>query len=57
VYDGLLARREGHGNYAEQISLYERALALDPGSEKVQSFLAWQLAARVLDQMTDSAGR
>jgi adenylate cyclase len=30
-------------------------LALDPGSEKVQSFLAWQLAARVLDQMTDSA--
>ena len=30
-------------------------MALDPGSEKVQSFLAWQLAARVLDQMTDSA--
>jgi hypothetical protein len=42
-------------NYAEQISLYERALALDPDSEKVQSFLAWQLAARVLEQMTDSA--
>jgi len=41
-------------NYGEQIALYERALALDPGSEKVQSFLAWQLAARVLDQMTDS---
>jgi TolB-like protein len=41
-------------NYAEQIALYERALALDPGSEKVQSFLAWRLAARVLDQMTDS---
>jgi TolB-like protein len=37
--------------YAEQIALYERALALDPGSRKVQSFLAWQLAARVLDQM------
>jgi len=42
-------------NYAEQIALYERALALDPGSETVQSFLAWQLAARVLDQMTASA--
>ena len=42
-------------NYAEQITLYERALALDPGSEKAQSFLAAQLAARVLDQMTDSA--
>lgn len=42
-------------NYAEQIALYERALALDPGSEKVQSFLAWQLAARVLDQMSDTA--
>jgi TolB-like protein len=41
-------------NYAEQIALYERALALDPGSEKVQSFLAWQLAARVLDQMSDA---
>jgi adenylate cyclase len=41
-------------NYAEQIALYERALALDSGSEKVQSFLAWQLAARVLDQMTDT---
>ena len=42
-------------NYAEQIALYERALSLDPSSEKVQSFFAWQLAARVLDQMTDTA--
>ena len=41
--------------YAQQIALYERALALDPGSRKVQVFLAWQLAARVLDQMTGSA--
>jgi tetratricopeptide (TPR) repeat protein len=41
--------------YAVQIALYERALALDPGSRKVQSFLAWQLAARVLDQIADSA--
>ena len=42
-------------NYAEQIALHERALALDPGSEKIQGFLAWQLAARVLDEMTDTA--
>jgi TolB-like protein/Flp pilus assembly protein TadD len=42
-------------NYAQQIALYERALALDPDSGKVQSFLAWQLAARVLDQMSGSA--
>ena len=41
--------------YAQQIALYERALELDPGSRKVQGFLAWQLAARVLDQMTGSA--
>src|SRR5215469_4686458 len=42
-------------SYAEQIALYQRALALDADSQKVQSFLAWQLAARVLDQMTDTA--
>ena len=41
--------------YAQQIALYERALELDPGSRKVQGFLAWQLAARALDLMTDSA--
>ena len=42
-------------NYAEQIALYERALALDPASEKAQGYMAAQLAARVLDQMTASA--
>ena len=52
LYLGKLPTRQ---NYAEQIALYERALALDASSEKAQSFLAWQLAARVLDQMTDSA--
>jgi TolB-like protein len=50
-----LGRVPTRRNYANQIALYERALALDPGSEKVQSFLAWQLAARVLDQMSDTA--
>ena len=52
LYLGKVPTRQ---NYAEQIALYERALALDASSEKAQSFLAWQLAARVLDQMTDSA--
>jgi adenylate cyclase len=51
LYLGKVSTRQ---IYAEQIALYERALALDPGSERVQSFLAWRLAARVLDQMSDS---
>jgi adenylate cyclase len=42
-------------NYAEEISLFERALALDPGSVEAQSLLAGALAGRVLDQMTDTA--
>jgi adenylate cyclase len=41
--------------YAEAISLYERALALDPRSVEAQSLLAGALASRVLDQMTDTA--
>jgi adenylate cyclase len=41
-------------NYAEAISLFERAVALDPRSVEAQSLLATALAARVLDQMTDS---
>jgi len=53
LYLGRLPTRQ---NYAEQIVLYERALALDPDSEKAQSYLAAQLAGRVLEQMTDSAG-
>jgi TolB-like protein/Tfp pilus assembly protein PilF len=52
LYLGNVPTRD---NYAAQIALYERALALDPGSEKIQSFLAWQLAARVLDQMSNTA--
>lgn len=35
--------------YAEVISLYERALALDPSSVKAQTRLAEALADRVLD--------
>ena len=42
-------------SYAEAISLFERALALAPQSFDARSWLAGVLAARVMDQMTDSA--
>src|SRR5262249_16580935 len=42
-------------NRAEQVLLFERALALDPGSVAAQSWLAIELAARALDLMADTA--
>jgi TolB-like protein len=42
-------------NRAEQVVLFERALALDPESLAAQSWLAIELAARALDFMTDTA--
>jgi tetratricopeptide (TPR) repeat protein len=42
-------------NQAEQISLFERALALDPQSVEAQSRLANSLVGRVLDLITGSA--
>jgi TolB-like protein/DNA-binding winged helix-turn-helix (wHTH) protein len=42
-------------NYAEAISLFERALAVDPGSVEAQTRLASALTGRVLDEMADSA--
>jgi adenylate cyclase len=44
--------RDGH---AEAISLFERALAIDPGSVEAQSRLAMALTARVLDEVSKSA--
>jgi TolB-like protein/class 3 adenylate cyclase len=41
--------------YAEAISHYERALALDPGSVEAQSWLASALLGRVHDSISDSA--
>jgi adenylate cyclase len=41
-------------NYAESISLFERALALDPHSVEAQSLLVEALTGRVLAGMTDS---
>jgi TolB-like protein/Flp pilus assembly protein TadD len=40
-------------NYAEAISWFERALALEPRSVEAQSLLAYELAGRVLDNMSD----
>jgi adenylate cyclase len=42
------------GTYAEAISLFERALELDPRSVAAQSWLALTLANRVINQMTDT---
>jgi adenylate cyclase len=44
--------RNGH---AEAISLFERALALDPRSLEAQSRLAMALTGRVLDEVSESA--
>jgi TolB-like protein/class 3 adenylate cyclase/Flp pilus assembly protein TadD len=41
--------------FAETVSLYERALTLDPGSAEAQTQLANTLVARVIDLMSDSA--
>jgi TolB-like protein/class 3 adenylate cyclase len=41
--------------YPEAISLFERALVLDPRSVEAQSWLAIALTGRVLDNMTDTA--
>ena len=42
-------------NRAEAVTLFERALALDPESVAAQSWLAIALTARALDFMTDTA--
>src|SRR3984893_1039609 len=41
-------------SYAEAITLFERALALDPRSAQALGYLAGALAGRVLDDMTPS---
>jgi adenylate cyclase len=48
-------RPNSRERHAEVISLYERALALDPRSAEAQAGLAGNLAGRVLDNMTDTA--
>jgi len=41
-------------SFAERVSMFERALTLDPQSAEAQSWLAWALVGRVLDNVTDS---
>jgi adenylate cyclase len=57
IFRGRAAISKPHSRdtYAEAISLFERALALDPGSVEAQSLLAIALAGRVLDGMTNTA--
>jgi TolB-like protein/cytochrome c-type biogenesis protein CcmH/NrfG len=56
ILRGRAARLEPHSRnvYAEVISLYERALALDPQSVEAQTRLAEVLGNRALDGMSDS---
>jgi adenylate cyclase len=51
----LWSKSDYRENFQEIIGLYERALALDPGSVEAQSLLAITLAVRVLEGKTDSA--
>jgi len=50
-----LAKPPSRESYAQGIGLFERALALDPGSAEAQGLLAGALVGRVLDQMSSSA--
>jgi TolB-like protein len=60
AFDYILRGRAAHSKpptpdkYGDSVSLFERALALDPRSVEAQSRLAIALTARVLDQMTAS---
>src|SRR5215469_4072124 len=49
-----LSKPVSRGNYAVAISLFERALALDPRSVEAQSWLATALVDRSHDIMTGS---
>jgi adenylate cyclase len=50
-----LSNPPSRNNFSEMISLFERALVLDPQSVVAQSYLAGVLAGRVMNGMSDSA--
>jgi adenylate cyclase len=50
----ITAKPRTRENWAEMISLFEHALALDPRSVDAQSWLAIALTSRALDQMADA---
>jgi adenylate cyclase len=51
----VTAKPRTRDNWAEMISLFEQALALDPRSIDAQSWLANALTSRVLEQVADSS--
>src|SRR4029077_4252617 len=51
----VTAKPRTRGNWAEVISPFERALALEPRSVSAQSWLATALTSRALDEMADKA--
>jgi TolB-like protein len=50
----ISAKPLSRDNFAEAISMFEQALALDPGSVEAKSLLASSLAGRVLEGMTNT---
>jgi TolB-like protein/DNA-binding winged helix-turn-helix (wHTH) protein len=50
-----LSKPPDRASHEETITLFERALALDPRSVEAQSYLAIVLVGRVLNEMSDSA--
>jgi adenylate cyclase len=50
-----MSNPRSRGSFAEAISSFERALALDPSSVAAQSWLAATLGCRVINRMTDTA--
>ena len=56
VFRGRAAmfKPDSPGRYAESIALFERALSLDPSSAAAQSYLAIELAYRVLSVMSEA---
>ena len=51
----LFAKARSGDSYAEKIDLFERALALDPGSVEAQCWLVRALTGRVMEGITDTA--
>jgi adenylate cyclase len=49
------SKPQSHDNFIEAVSLFERALALDPHSAGAQASLALALTQRVLNDMSDTA--
>jgi len=49
-----MSKPPSRDNYVQAISLFERALALDPRSVRAQSMLAGVLAGRLLNNMADT---